>query len=482
MKKKLIIYLAALLLPVLAFAQNELPLIEDFINGAKDIETVALNTHVNILQVNETDDSFNLIAINDKMQVLWTVNYKGYCLGIGKFKNKIVALATTTDNPVNGTPNVFKLYLADPGNGKPLAEKVVYTGSKGVHVFTALKTGKADFLKVIVRESTVKDHFGSENWEWLQTSGLSVFDFDEKLNVINTTKPAVFNSIYLSAKCNNQGDLFISWLNGQNLDVYKYDIGKTSPAGHITATIPFKNDKDYDVLSKIVFRPSQSNSNVLFYGVIYKKENKDVELGTGKFDFEANEQQYVTELITKDNLKAAKKNFVPVNKDINDFDLGSPNGMSIKYLDEENGKLLLAMASNSTMSGGGGNRFFIEDALIISCYDKNLQKGFQQILPKYTSYLGRTLQSAFYVNNAKLFVITNANDGSKVFGLFGVLDINTGKWDKMNYLSKKQMSRSHFVEGPAVLWYGDSFIIPYVYPGGFMQNKENVTLQQNSYF
>ena len=65
--------------------------------------------------------------------------------------------------------------------------------------------------------------------------------------------------------------------------------------------------------------------------------------------------------------------------------------------------------------------------------------------------------------------------------LYSVLDLQSGKWNKMERLSKKKIDNSSYADGGATLWFDNFFYVPYLEPKGFTGTKYNVSYQQNSY-
>lgn len=495
MKRTLLSYLLIIALPFLASAQSEPFLIEDFVEGVKDVNTFALNDHVNILQVNRDNESFDLMAVNDKMQVLWSNSFPGYAMSVDKFKNKIVALVSTDYSFFKGNNDTFKAYLVDPSNGKLILDKVIYTGPNEYRCFATLNTGKGNFMKLSVRQTgltrSVKVGLPgplaffsvrSYNRQNIKTTAMQVMDYDEKLNVVSTILPVISNGTYISADWNKQGDMFISWLNGPSVEIYKYDAGKTAPSGQMTADIAFKEDKDNDPSENVFFKASD-NGTTLYYTMLYKNAEKDLEFGVGKLDFASNKKQFTTQMITKNYLKDIKKSFVPVNKDLDDVNMGNAGWMQIRYMDEVDGKIVTALSSRFTESSGiGGGVWHGENATLLIGYDIELKPKFQNVLPSGYMVPERYLATGYYHNKSKLHIVANNKSGMRTIkGMYGVLDVNTGQWEKMELLSKKHINSSDFTDGTSILWFSGNYIIPYFKPKGLFGAKYNITLQQNEY-
>jgi hypothetical protein len=493
MKKTLLITLLALFNTIAVLAQNDdPPIMEDFANGIKGSNAFAFNEHLNIMQISTGDESFDLVAVNDKLQVVWRTSLAGFGIKTDKFKGKIVALASTTHSNIKGTNNTFEAYVVDPDNGKVLVDKIVYKSDDDYVEYRQMYTGDGAFFKLAVRQTGYrrKIHIGIPFYDWFsdryareynETRKLQVVEYNDKLDSVSSFKPVRSNGLFVSLSWNKHADMFISWLNGPSIEVYKYDAGKTTPSNQLTVPVSFEI-KDSAIPSRILFTCPSDNSNVLYYGLIYRNQDKDAELGIGKLDFEGGKKAYVSQVIDKASLKALKKGFVPINKKVDDIDMGYAGGMNIKYITEADGKLLVALSANAIYSSQAGSTFYIEYSLIVNAYDKDLNLRFQQVFPASSYYPNRQVSTGFHVAKNKLYLVANSKKGMRSnVGVFGILDLSNGQWLKTEELSKKHISNIDYSEGPSVLWFGDSYIVPYFSQKMFSAVKSDVTLQLNNY-
>ena len=107
---------------------------------------------------------------------------------------------------------------------------------------------------------------------------------------------------------------------------------------------------------------------------------------------------------------------------------------------------------------------------------------FQQLLPSGYAIPSMWLPTGFYVSNNTLHAIGNLKDGAfTIKAIHGTLDIDAGKWTKMELLSKKKIDNSDHASGNRTLWFDNSYIVPYMSMKGWSGVKFNVTLQQNLY-
>lgn len=497
MRKALLIYLIILFSPLLASAQNEPQVIEDFIKDVKTSNTFAFNDHLNIMQVSMDDENFDLIAVNDKMQVLWRTSLAGYGIKTDKLKGKIIALASADHSTMKGTNNTFVAYVVDPANGKVLANKTVYKSSDEYIEYPQMYTGEGAFFKLAVRQTTYKRklHLAGPAMSIFTTGdymrkgldatrAFKVVEYDDKLDSVKVFNLAISSGTFVSLAWNNHADMFISWLNGPSIEIYKYDADKTTPSNQLTVPVTFKTRGDAVVSEYLYLKPAE-NRDELYYSIVYSNQNKDSELGIGKLNFLTGKKTYVVQILNGTNLKALKKAFIPINKDLDNIDFGDTRLMVVKYMNEISGRLIVAVASDYSEAMGTANSVSVnyyrrEGALLINGFDQDLQLKYQQLLPANSSYPDFWLQTGYHVNKNKLYIVANKKRGSSSpFGVYGVFDITAGKWDKMERLSKKNLDSRSYSAGESILWFTNNFIVPYYSPKMF-STKSDLSLQLNN--
>src|ERR1700749_1534267 len=250
MKKSLLICFI-LLLPAISFAQDYNPISDDFYVDTKGITNViTINDHIGVVQVNNSNDNFELLALDEKMNILWRTTISGYGVQIGRFKDKIAVVAATEHTTFKGNGNTYKGFIIDPTNGKTLAEKIIYDDNNDYIEFPKVLIGD-NYFKFCIRQTyaTRKMHVGIpiffvfqvSSWdkELIQTQKLEVTDFNEQLEKTNTVKPVV-NGTFINVTCNDNADMFVSMLNGPDIEVDKYNAGQNSPSAQLDADVAIK--------------------------------------------------------------------------------------------------------------------------------------------------------------------------------------------------------------------------------------------------
>ena len=147
--------------------------------------------------------------------------------------------------------------------------------------------------------------FQLQSWtkETNETQKFQVFDLNEQLETVSTTNPVV-NGTLINIICNKNGDMFVSWLNSSDIEVYKYPAGNTSPSTELTADIFIKPNDDTNLSQLILFAPSNKNPDDIYYGVLYRNEDKDSELAVGKMDFNSKTKNTISKVFKKSDLKS----------------------------------------------------------------------------------------------------------------------------------------------------------------------------------
>ncbi len=79
-----------------------------------------------VLQVRLTDSTFGLIGLDNKMQVLWRTQFKGYGVTGGMFKGAGLAIADSVYYSKHEADHTFRAFLIDPRSGKIILQKEIF--------------------------------------------------------------------------------------------------------------------------------------------------------------------------------------------------------------------------------------------------------------------------------------------------------------------------------------------------------------------
>jgi len=491
MYKTLTTVIIALLFPILVSAQED-NVVKDFVEGATELNSLQINDHLNVLEVTNDDGTFDLMGVNDQMQVVWKTSLQGHPIKVAKFKNNIVIVASTDYSKMKFTNNTFNAFLVEPLKGKLIVQKQIYNGTDDFMEFPEVSTGDGDFLKFTIRQSAFSrsvhfDLYGFSITKFIKeinkTTDLETFEFNSKLEQVSSFKPQIAGGTYVKTTWNKYGDMFIAWLNGPTVEVYQYENGKTSPSNQLNLDISFKEDDRLIPGNSIKFTPDENNRTAIYYALVYYNEDKEGTLGIGKFDFASGKKPFITEPLTKAHLKELTKSYVSVNKKIDDPKL-MLFAIGIRYIKEIDGKLIVTLSSLDGQQSGinAGGAWMSETSTLINIYDTDLNLKFQNIMPGGYSYPNIVMQTSYKLVDKKLNVFCNYKSGALTMnGLYGSLDLTTGGWDKITILPKKKLNNGAYANGNGLMWFGSSYIVPYCDPKTLKYYKFDVSLQQNDY-
>lgn len=481
-KKLLFCFLA--LLPFISSAQDDaMAVVKNFYKGADNGSSSFIwNDHINIMQFTRSNDKFDIVAVNDQVQLLWKTSLNGYIISACKFKDKILAVAATDYSSAKQHNNTFKGFLIDPANGKVLLEKVIYDGQQQYLTYPFIFTGDGSFFKFALRQSAVERriHIGiafvSDN-SWSKqiraTKDMDVIEFNDKLEPVKKLKPVITDGTFINMTCNNQGDLFTAWYNAGKVNMVKYDKDKNLPSAALEEAISLDKDILDDTRSFFI-EPSKKNGNILYYSFTFKNQDKETELAVGKLDFSALKDKYVNEIFTKDHTKDIRKSYVQVNKKLGTPDFGDLKGLQVRAFNDIDDHLIVTLSSYVYSRGSYGGGWTTEYSTILNNYDTDLNFKFQYIIPTGSSP-NRYSENGYYHKNNKFYVITNDQQGMVTEnGVYSVFDLTNGRCDKIELLSKKKIANSKPALGSKALWFNNSFVVPY-------DDGGDITLQQNSY-
>ncbi|RYE15353.1 MAG: hypothetical protein EOP51_26945 [Sphingobacteriales bacterium] len=479
-----------LFIPFSLSAQTEPVLYKDFSEGIRDVSnSFQLNEHTNILQTDLDHDTFEMSAIDENMKVLWRTTVKGYAISCGNFKGKILAIAATDYSMFKGINGIYKGFLLDPKTGKVEMEKIIYEGNgQNWDAVSTFFTTDGTYFRMVVRQTAVTRalftlDISKKVKDFYRTKDLSVIDFNEQLEVASTLKPSFSEGLFINATGNYEGDLYLALFSGgRTVVVYKYDAGKTVPSGKLTQDIALRyTDDDDEPDNHIKLFASESDRNVVYFSVMYKNIDKDMHLDVARLDFGKKTKQVVTEAFNKEKIKQIEKSFVRINKEIDKPSISYGGDVEVRYMTEQEGTLLVAMSSRYFQHGQQAT-WMVENSIVINGYDLDLKTKFQQVMPSYYNCGIRFLPAGFYADNNTLHVVANNKDGMVSYNtIYGALDLSTGKWKRMDILSKKKLKGTAFADGPDVLWYKKSFIVPFLEVGGFTGRKFDLSLLKSSF-
>ncbi len=484
--KKLIIAFFAFALPYMAFAQTEGIIINTNYKSVRGIgSSVKFNDHLSAFEVDTKGGAFDVVAVNDNFQIAWQTSFDGYGVSIGRFKDKLLVLSTTEYGEFVGYGNTYKAFILDPATGNKLLEKVIYDDGKDYieipQVFIA-----DNYFKLVIRKTNLKRKMHIElhqDEDYSTSQKLQILDFNDKLEPINTCD-AVINGYFINAACNKNGDAFLAWLNGPDIEVYKYPAGKTAPARQLNADVAIKPKYNSSLKDLILLKTSPTRPDNLYYTLLYRNENNDPEMMLGKMDFEKGTKKAITNVFVNDDIKALEKGFTPVNPQIKSADLGNAKELGMKGLFVSDNTVGVSL-QGGYMLVGSYNSSTKGFSVLYNIYDDDLNMKSQPILPGSFRYLNAGVPAnSNRIEKDKLFVTSNIGKGimgNSNIGFYAILNLVTGQWEKMELIGNK--SHTGFMDSDYVIWFDKGFIAPYLMggTGGFGYISYRLMLQGVQY-
>lgn len=477
--KRTLFQLILLFLPFFVFAQNQLPVIKNLTGKILGIDnSFKLNDHVSVIQTNIDNENFELIAINEKAEVLWRTQIKGYAIGAGKFKGKILVIASEKFTENSKIVGPYTATQIDEQTGRILLSKVIYKGSDDYQEVTQVSYTEdgLGFTLAIRQTGTAKPTtlFGKNLF--FQTRDFTLIKLTDNLDA-TIIKPKIAFEGLSTFWLGPEGNLYIFNNIDGGVKVSKFEDGKTEPSAIITTSTPYVAAS----LDRIpLITASSSDKNIFYYASV--KDGQ--ELFVCKVDFNNNTSESINEVFDSKHVKSIKNSYVPFNKDLHKPEFTDRFGLAVRYLKEYNGTLFVTLSNRELQTPSkqvrptGGSSLDDEGALLINGYDLNLKQKFQQWLPLIYGYIHYIDYSYHCTNNSLYIVANNIKFRSQTY--LCQLDLNTGNWLKMDELKKDEFGRAAHSD-QNVLFFKDNYIIPYLGPRGILAGKEGVDLKAYNY-
>lgn len=473
------IYLVILLAfsPFFLLAQNDGEVMKNFKKSALGIVTQCqLDEHTWVIATFLDNNHFALDAINDQMEVVWTAELEGYLHYIGKFKNKVIAIASTEYTVTAQYNATYKAYLLNPESGETALEKNIFEAPDDYLTFPYFsRSADGSFFKMAIRRSPIDRRsrvavapvaiftLNKTISNFNHAKELTIIDVNENLDVTHTTKATLTEGILYDLSFNQKGATFCSWITENSLHFEKYDLGKDMPVS-INQPFAYKGRVDLnpsDILKTCV---STTNPDVLFSGIYCKVQGGDHELSLFKIDFAHNTKQVSTETFNSEHIKQLEKAFVPINKKVDKPDFGSAGDILVKGIEEKDGKLVVALYGEYTRMYTQPNMMMMmnyHDAILFDVFDMDLKPLSSALFPNHDRDMHPILPG-FRINNNVLYVLGDVSSGMRSHtAIYGEYDLNEGQWTKMEPLGKKGIGSPPPAWGKNTLWFSDGFVVPY---------------------
>ena len=486
--KKNLLPLLFILFPFISIAQNQPQVLKDVAGTITELHAAKkISDHVSIVQTNIDDDNFEMIAVDDQLQVLWKTKLKGYAIGFGKYKDKLIAVAATNNSDIKGVSRTLNGFVIDEQTGKISLQKQIYEGSEQYQELpTVYFTDAGSVFKLVVRQTAVeRKSFTTTRTiaNMLAVQDITITDFNEQLEPQATIKPVIGNDALIGVTGNSKGDTFIAWLkDNSSVNVIKYAYGKTEPEKTITQTLDTRNLAEYKgIFINMVVVTSRNNNDMVYFGGVRSTNSDEMQVTACKFNFADNTHKITTELYDKDRLKSIEKSFTPLNTNLPNPHLGSATDMTIRFVSENDRNFVIGMSAYGRYTTAS-SFYQTESSLLICGFGDDLKPKYQQVLPSGYSTRVRTFPGGTNIAKGTLNIVYNYMPGLVSMGaIYGALDLQTGQWKKLETLSRDNISSGEYADGSGIIWFNDNFVVPYANVHMLSASKMNILLQKNTY-
>src|SRR3569623_2041368 len=181
--KNLLLHMSFFLLPFFALAQSNV--VTDFREKTMGIaDVVKVNEHLYVMMVNQEDQNFELVAVDDKMNDVWHSTFKGSGIAVGKFKGSILAITCADQSRLRGFKGPYSAYLVDEHSGKLKSQNVVYQSDAGsAEIPKAFFNEDGSDFTLIIREAGITKSFSPfAQYKLNNTKDFTVIKLSEKLD------------------------------------------------------------------------------------------------------------------------------------------------------------------------------------------------------------------------------------------------------------------------------------------------------------
>lgn len=441
-------------------------------------------------------NNYGVVRLNKDLSTQWLTYISGYPIAIGVLNGKILVISAKSNSSFNGISNHYIGYIIDEKSGQLSTQKDIYDGSDQFYeqpVFLYAPDGS--FFKMIVRTSNFTR--GSHNPllmfkmnkvadAYFTTTDFKLFEFDDKLNIKNTTKPVLEQGYFLGATTNANGDVFLMTDYEQGIiKIAKYENGKTTPVKVLKQEVSMSDDVMNNLYDNYILT-SKTDPTVIYYICTYFNSNKDTELIFSKFNFKDGTVVHNTQVMNKAYFKDLAKSYVPFSKKFDDVNMGSSNKMRIRNIIESDEKLIVGLSSSLSVTYYDGktpsNKLSAFD-LLINIYDSKANLQYQQIIPRsFSSYSDASVGIGMHCSNNTLFIVANSNKGLADYkALYSQIDLKNGTITKITGIEKNDIKNSYEIDPYGSIWFDKQFVLSYMEKKGFTNSSKDAHMQLLNY-
>lgn len=400
-------------------------------------------------------NEYGIIKINDKLKTQWRTSLRGVPHRVLKFHDNLLVLAAAERRG-----DAAIAYLLNPQNGKiikqaAIFEKLADPADKDVTIKALQNTASSD-VKFAVRYSDKKAPD--------LTLGLNIVSFNDDLEITSTDKiPLGTTGQFVNCALNSRGDLiFLSAEDNNQFKAQSFRAKTWIPQKKLFFS--FQPRKKSRFLADLYL--SELNPDVAFVYIDYKNEEKDDIRAIHKLDFENEKVFSYEKTLNKDFIKEAKSGFEVINKKIDKPDYGDWDKMKVIDIIDNGESVLVAQEVRYSYDSPSPNSlrtyWTTGDGLLV-LLDKNMKPVSQTIIPKrFRINVPVGVSSSIHIRDNKILWLSGYDKGSGRTAIYARIDIQTGKLEKIEELTKKDIKGRYPADPQATLWFKNNFILSYL--------------------
>lgn len=406
--------------------------------------------------------SFELALFDPAKKVNSQLPTAGIPLGMGKSGSNLVIIYAQ-EYKFRQPIQVIYAMLVDPEQKKVLKKEVIYKNPGKMQIEVEVLRDDAGSLScVLVRESTMKEGtFGSYGSGSIgKTKTLTMIRLGD--NLTPQTKELdglVLESQYMMSRAGSNNELYVCSYSKKQLTTERFD-GSGKKMSQLTIDVSYKQDFEGNFFAKY----DSIRENCFYLAMAYSNENKDHVNTVFKFDFN-NKKASMTEPIAND--KGYLKSLKAANPDtkMNHF-VFMKALKPLQLINTADKTILIKEIQTATTDPNGNVLGHFRQGAIISIYTPELKLIKEIPINKYTNLAKWDMNQIHgYAKNEKLYVVTNETSGVKYDPVLYTIDLNN-----FSISSKKipdpESGNNWIVVPDDVLWYKNSFLIPFFKKGG----------------
>ena len=412
------------------------------------------------------DDEVTLYKLDKNCKTLWNIpEVKGF-LYASKLNNNILVFTESYDKSY--IANSIHVQLLSSDKGQVIAQKniPVVSGNQRT-IFYLLSDSDKNFRYLLMRTTQQKGSSKYVNFKDEKTEGytdkLEALSLNDKLDIKTTdlNVQPFQQAAFISSICNEQSDIFISYLQNNTISVSRYNAGEPNIAATVSAKTNF--DKDVAIFST-GFTRLQQNTVILSCTFDEEKETWNT-LVTGTFDFDNNKAVVTQDLIDKSYIKQYTES----------YDAGLGNVYTIGMMIYKDKIIVIKEGQTPKYTMNKDDIYYVYQPLIIDVYDFNMKK-IKELIVDENEYVFPSFSNAGYkILNNSLYLFYTQNKGIGLQPKYRIINLDNmvvGK--EVEFEMDRKINSALY--GPGIVWLDNATLVPFLSKDNLFSGKKYSTV------